>query len=367
MTTIIDSPVIIEHLVSRQTIHRTISENDLEVTPITEFKSPKFDPKKHLNYKPADKQVLLSEIGITDSSQGISPVAVTSPFPLFTPDAVAIMRAEILNPKLIENYGKLSWNANNLVEDYENLQCVLRGYAKDAAPFTYQAWTHPQTVEIVSEMAGVELQVAFDYEVAHVNLDIKTTESEDERALKTKGKDDMPALVGWHRDSYPFVCVLMLSDTTNMTGGGTYMRKGNGEISMVEGPKQGHATVLQGRVVEHLAPKPTRYKERITMVTSYRPKDIAVKDETVLGTVRPETDKSTDFNTFYPQFVGYRCDLISQNLKKLQHTMISRMEKGEDFVKSEAMLELKRMRDYINWTLNEMVVPDQKEHYENYI
>ena len=36
-------------------------------------------------------------------------------------------------------------------------------------------------------------------------------------------------------DSYPYVAVLMLSDTTHMTGGETYIKKGDGSAAKVYG------------------------------------------------------------------------------------------------------------------------------------
>lgn len=51
-------------------------------------------------------------------------------------------------------------------------------------------------------------------------------------------EDDEEAIVGWHRDSYPFVCVLMMSDTAGMIGGETALRTGTGEIRKVRGPSK---------------------------------------------------------------------------------------------------------------------------------
>lgn len=58
-------------------------------------------------------------------------------------------------------------------------------------------------------------------------------------------EDDKP-VVGWHRDSYPFVCVTMLSECKDMIGGETVCRTGLGNILKVRGPSQGCAIVLQG-------------------------------------------------------------------------------------------------------------------------
>jgi hypothetical protein len=49
-------------------------------------------------------------------------------------------------------------------------------------------------------------------------------------------EDDGKAVVDWHRDSYPFVCVLMMSDTTGMIGGETALKTGRGDVMKVRGP-----------------------------------------------------------------------------------------------------------------------------------
>lgn len=91
-----------------------------------------------------------------------------------------------------------------------------------------------------------------DFEVGHINFSVKserdtqkereTIESqkrlfeEDEGISGCPWEDDKP-IVGWHTDSYPFVCVLMLSDCTNMVGGETALCTGNGDILKVRGPQ----------------------------------------------------------------------------------------------------------------------------------
>lgn len=42
--------------------------------------------------------------------------------------------------------------------------------------------------------------------------------------------------VAWHYDSFPFVCVMMLSDCTDMVGGETAVRKPSGEVMKIRGP-----------------------------------------------------------------------------------------------------------------------------------
>lgn len=80
--------------------------------------SEKFDPARHLNYKPPSKVHTMEELGF-DQGVGISPVAVSEPFPLFTQEAVMKFREEILNEEVITKF-KISSNLSH---------CQLRGFA----------------------------------------------------------------------------------------------------------------------------------------------------------------------------------------------------------------------------------------------
>ena len=60
-----------------------------------------FDPSKHLKFKAPEKIWSMEEIGLAD--KGVSPVAVSEPFSLFTEEAIQQMRAEILSKPVFEN------------------------------------------------------------------------------------------------------------------------------------------------------------------------------------------------------------------------------------------------------------------------
>jgi hypothetical protein len=100
----------------------------------------------------------------------------------------------------------------NLLRKETRLTWLFTRYAE----FTYNAWTHPETLAAVSRVAGIELVPVMDIEISYVNI----LESE------WRGSIHNEHPVGWHRDDYPYVCVLMLSDTTHMTGGQTLLRRG---------------------------------------------------------------------------------------------------------------------------------------------
>ena len=90
-----------------------------------------------------------------------------------------------------------------------------------------------------------------DFEIGHINISMPTAEQKreglativektsrdaDEGVAGCPCEDDKP-IVDWHTDSYPFVCVTMLSDCTNMVGGETALRTGKGEVMKVRGPQ----------------------------------------------------------------------------------------------------------------------------------
>lgn len=79
-----------------------------------------FDANKHLVYSPPPKTYTMSDLGLPENT-GISTVAVSEPFPLFSEDAIKQMRAEVLSPEVWEHC-KYSSNL---------AQCQLRGFAPE--------------------------------------------------------------------------------------------------------------------------------------------------------------------------------------------------------------------------------------------
>ena len=79
-----------------------------------------FDPKKHLAFTPPSKVYAMTDIGYPEDT-GVSPVAVSEPFPLFTTEAIYRMRAEVLSEAVWDN----CQYSSNLA------QCQLRGFAAE--------------------------------------------------------------------------------------------------------------------------------------------------------------------------------------------------------------------------------------------
>lgn len=64
------------------------------------IKKETFDPERHLQLEPPSRIYTMKEIGL--EGQGISPVAASEPFPLFTPEAIKQIRAEIFSEPVFE-------------------------------------------------------------------------------------------------------------------------------------------------------------------------------------------------------------------------------------------------------------------------
>jgi hypothetical protein len=68
---------------------------------------------------------------------------------------------------------------------------------------------------------------------------------------------------------------------------------------------------MQGRYIEHQALKALGGKERISMVTCFRPRSPFVPDETVLTGVRSISHKSQ----LYSQYTEYRLGILEERLR----------------------------------------------------
>jgi hypothetical protein len=221
-----------------------------------------------------------------------------------------------------------------------------------------------------------------DFEIGHVNLAVYS-EEEKNKALNEmieqvnraadEGRtweDDDP-IVDWHTDSYPFVCVTMLSDCTGMVGGETALRRGDGEVVKVRGPQmvcpnsesfiqadevpQGYAVVLQGRYIEHQALRALGGTERISMVTSFRPRASLTKDDTVLTTVRP----ISDLGELYLQFAEYRFDMLQDRFRHANKLMRDRQRARRPFDTARLKQFIQEQIEFLEHMDTEIVEDDR--------
>ncbi|KAJ5794952.1 hypothetical protein N7457_001551 [Penicillium paradoxum] len=316
-----------------------------------------FNPRVHLNYTPPLKKFTMDDL-LLNPSPTASPIAGTVPFPLLSAEGVRAYRRALFQRNVVEKCATSPFPGT----------LVLRDAAKHSK-FVHDLWTHPETLKIVSEAVGVPLEVVMPTEIAHTNIQVQgNTISEMSRNLRIEPTlekveltpeeqaydplKDASAIIPWHYDSYPYVCVLMLSETEGMIGGETYIKKGNGEAQKVEGPQMGHAVMLQGGEVCHLAARAKGVKERISTITSYRAKMPNVYDSSYITNVRPYADT----NTLYPEWTQYR-------LRKLRDELthyLDRMERKDDPSRTTEDINdlIERQIDYLRRTSRQMVDPE---------
>ena len=70
-------------------------------TTACDSENTKFDPNVHLAFEAPEQTIMMKDIGYGENV-GVSPVAASQPFPLFTASAVATFRDHVLQPEVME-------------------------------------------------------------------------------------------------------------------------------------------------------------------------------------------------------------------------------------------------------------------------
>ncbi|KEY70366.1 hypothetical protein S7711_08954 [Stachybotrys chartarum IBT 7711] len=295
-----------------------------------------FNADKHVQFEFPQKCYTMTDIG--KQGAGISDHAISEPFPLFTHDAIRQFRREIFSEGVLSKYQCGSPMATNMI----------RGYCPREAPFIFDAWNSPKVLESLSRIAGIDLVPVIDIDIGHCNITIKGDDERDD--VLAEENDDSMSAFGWHYDSYAFVCVIMLSDCTGMVGGETAIRCGNGDIFKARGPTMGTAVLMQGRYIEHQALKAHGGRERISMVTSFRPKSPWIRDEALVSTLRgisPATE------LFY-QYAEYRLQNLEARVRDQLREMRKRKESGREFNWEAGRWFLTEQRKFLDGLLEEL-------------
>ncbi|GME90213.1 hypothetical protein B5S28_g2511 [[Candida] boidinii] len=125
----------------------------------------KFDPVQHLSYR---NRIILKEIDKKSLNLGLKiedyenfEIVNNSCFPLFNRNCIEIMKDEFnkyicnLKKNNKKKYNKFSFVSEDLKESKRNL------------PFCYQAWNNKHTINAISAIAGIDLKICSDFEIAH--------------------------------------------------------------------------------------------------------------------------------------------------------------------------------------------------------
>ncbi|EGP90739.1 unnamed protein product [Zymoseptoria tritici ST99CH_3D1] len=304
-----------------------------------------FNASKHLSYIPPSKISTFADID--QPSTGISDTAVSEPFLLFSPEAIQQMRAEAFSEEVLEHHYSPTSETGGMI----------RGHCPGRAPFIYDAWTSPELLKIVSEIAGVDLVPAMEYDIGHVNVSVSNDSAD--TSLETAAQDEVEdsknskrfkTPYDYHRDCFPFVVVTMLSDCTDMIGGETAIRTESGKVIMARGPSLGTAVVMQARYIDHKATVARGGKERISMITSFRPRDINMKDESDLSGVKIVSH----IPTLYYQYSSYRLENLEARVREQCRLIRRRQRANADFDVKQLRSWVETQKAYLDTLLNEI-------------
>jgi len=255
-----------------------------------------------------------------ERSETSSEIAATVPFPILSREGVRAYRRSLFRPSLIHQCACSPMPGT----------LILRNAAEHST-FINDFWTHPATLQLVSDAAGIPLSIVMRTEIGHTNIQTsgstmdemiaelnvepdgtKITLTEEEMAYDPLNSK---SIIPWHYDSYPYVCVIMLSETESMLGGETYIKGGDGIPAKVESPALGCGVILQGGEVQHLAARGLGVKERISTITSYCARAPGVYDSSYISNIRPYSD----INVLYKQWTAYRLEKMKVEIEALQH------------------------------------------------
>lgn len=269
-----------------------------------------FDSSKHHHIERPAWKKQLEDLGYNNDT-GISEIGVTAPFQMFSDEAIRLMRRDILSKPVQEN----------CIFASPRSPYMIRGYAPRYSKFIYDAWMHPKTLEAISRAANLDLVPVFDYEIGHVNIQLGDKGLNGISDLSEFPEPPLPPVeksaeeekcekpvFKWHYDDEPFVAVLMLSDMDTAKGGETAVRCGDGSVQVVPGPNLGKIVVMQGSALFHVALRAHNSRERITMVTSFRPRNPMIKDMTRMTL----THESSDMAIMGKQWLQYRLETLAK-------------------------------------------------------
>ncbi|KAL1306341.1 hypothetical protein AAFC00_005056 [Neodothiora populina] len=319
-----------------------------------------FDPKIHLSYKEPDKSFTLADLGLVQHEDS-TPTAGTLPFPLLSRQGVIAYRRSTMSPEVIKKCARLVGEGT----------LVMRNVSK-CSRFVADFWSHPETTRIVSSALRVPLDVIMPMEMGHTNIQVTgqtdlleqlrvepsveaTPLTEEEKNYDPLGSN---SVIPWHYDSYPYVCIIMLSDTTHMHGGYTYIKTGDGSTQKIEGPSLGTAVVLQGGQVEHLAARAFGTAERITTISSYRVKAIGAWDNSFISNVRPYDS----LPELYNDWSLYRLKKMREEIEAMEAKIVDAQKLEQKFPHSEVEALCERLTDYSARTARQMIHPQIRDN-----
>jgi hypothetical protein len=110
--------------------------------------------------------------------------------------------------------------------------------------------------------------------------------------------------------------------------------------------------MLQGGLVKHLALPSSSSDDRITIITSFRAKEVGIYDSSFMSNIRPYSD----LRELYRQWIDYRLNRLEPGIKKLQDKQrsVKVFDEKDSQDETEERIILK---EYAKRTLRQMIDP----------
>lgn len=118
---------------------------------------------------------------------------------------------------------------------------------------------------------------------------------------------------------------------------------------------------MQGRYITHQAMRALGARERITAVTSFRPKSVFAKDDSTLRTVRGVSN----LNELYYDFAEYRLQAMEERLRHERAAMAFARQTGKPFATNKHKSFLDGMIAFAEQSNQELV--DKSKVQEGFV
>ena len=328
-----------------------------------------FDPKKHIVFNPesykSTKQFTLKDLNITKTHVPVvTEFGAAFPFPLLSEEAVNMLMYEAFQPDVIEKYARLP----NLATNATRLDFHIGGHAEYTGPFSNAVVRSPEIAEIVSTFFGTPMSAIYNSECSHLNVSLATMDEEEkmsypqtEEEIKKQFEnqdagdgDEIPSTLGLHYDSTTVALVIMLDLPEEAIGGQTTIITGDEKTVRVPEPKTGYATLIQGRVLKHLASKPVTNHNRITLVNGYAVAGPEKLDNAALTSTKPSVLPRARFDLFYRDWVDYKFKNLEAHLKYLREEVDKDFQAGKGFDQEKFVEQCMNVENYVRKCYDEM-------------
>lgn len=329
----------------------------------------KFDAEKHLIFDPkyysTTKVFTLSDLKINKTHvPKVTDFGAAYPFPLLSEEAVDMILYEAFQPHVIEKYARLP----NLAINATRLDFHIGGHGDTEGEFTKAVVHSPEIAEIVSTFFGTAMEPIYNSETAHLNVSLATTDEAEKMAYPQTESDikellakqdagdgdRIPSSLGLHYDSTTVALVIMMDLPEEAIGGQTTIITGDERTVRVPEPKIGYATMIQGRVLKHLASKPVTNHNRISFVNGFAAAGADRLDNTALTSTKPSVLPRARFDLFYKDWVDYKFRRLEKHLKYVREQVVADYDAGKGFDQERFVNKCLEIEDYFRKCYDEM-------------